>query len=59
VDLPESFALRLETWVAMHEDLRASRRCRVVFDALVAGMADYCATAADQKLSRTPNTSKA
>jgi DNA-binding transcriptional LysR family regulator len=43
--LAESFAFRLETWVAMHEDLRASRRCRVVFDALVAGMADYCAMA--------------
>jgi DNA-binding transcriptional LysR family regulator len=45
--LTQAFAFSLETWVAMHEDLRASRRCRVVFDALVAGMTDYCATACD------------
>lgn len=28
----------LEAWVVMHEDLRASRRVRTVFDALVAGL---------------------
>lgn len=39
--LPESFELRLETWLAMHENLRSSRRCRVVFDALASGLADY------------------
>lgn len=39
--LPEAFDLTLETWVAMHEDLRTSRRCRVVFDALAAGLSDY------------------
>jgi DNA-binding transcriptional LysR family regulator len=33
--LPEAFALSLETWVTMHEDLRDSPRCRVTFDALV------------------------
>ncbi|AJY46004.1 LysR family transcriptional regulator [Martelella endophytica] len=32
----------LPTWVAMHEDLRHSPRCRVVFDALVGGMKRYC-----------------
>lgn len=31
----------LPVWVAMHEDLRRSPRCRVVFDALVKGMTDY------------------
>jgi DNA-binding transcriptional LysR family regulator len=36
--LPDAFALDLETWVAMHEDLRSSARCRAVFDALVAEM---------------------
>ena len=37
--LPEAFALALPVWVVMHEDLRASPRCRAVFDALVAGLA--------------------
>jgi DNA-binding transcriptional LysR family regulator len=33
--LAKDFTYRLETWVTMHEDLRASARCRAVFDALV------------------------
>lgn len=36
--------LPLETWVTMHEDLRASPRCRVAFDALVEGLDAYLAT---------------
>ena len=39
--LAKAFALPLDTWVVMHEDLRASRRCRVVFDALAAGLSAY------------------
>jgi DNA-binding transcriptional LysR family regulator len=39
--LPEAFELTLDTWLAMHEDLRTSRRCRVVFDALAAGLGGY------------------
>lgn len=39
--LPDRFELKLDTWVAMHENLRSSRRCRIVFDALVAGLAGY------------------
>jgi len=39
--LPEGFALRLDTWVTMHEDLRNSPRCRVMFDALVEGLQRY------------------
>lgn len=31
----------LPTWVAMHEDLRSSPRCRATFDALVEGLQDY------------------
>lgn len=31
----------LDTWVAMHEDLRDSPRCRATFDALVAGLSRY------------------
>ena len=41
--LPEQFRLYLDTWVVMHEDLRNSARCRVTFDALVAGLQHYIA----------------
>jgi DNA-binding transcriptional LysR family regulator len=43
--LPDAFSIGLETWLAMHEDLRASRRCRAASDALAAGLADYAASA--------------
>ena len=43
--LPELFALQLDTWIAMHEDLRESARCKAVFDALAEGMAGYIASA--------------
>ena len=36
--LPKQFALPLETWITMHQDLRNSPRCRVTFDALVQGL---------------------
>ncbi len=39
--LPGTFTLNLPTAVAMHEDLRGNRSCRVVFDALVAGLQSY------------------
>ncbi|KWE85486.1 LysR family transcriptional regulator [Burkholderia ubonensis] len=39
--LPDQVALPLETWVVMHEDLRASPRCRATFDALVRGLLAY------------------
>lgn len=32
--LPQAFAFPLETWITMHGDLRGSRRCKVVFEAL-------------------------
>jgi len=35
----------LEAWVVTHEDLRAVRRVREVFDALVDGLSDYVARA--------------
>jgi len=34
-------SLDLETWVAMHEDLRNSPRCKVTFDALWRGLQRY------------------
>lgn len=36
-------ALHLDAWVVTHEDLRANRRVRVVFDALVAHLGRYAA----------------
>lgn len=39
--LPAAFRFPLDIWVAMHGDLRGSRRCRVVFDALAEGLSRY------------------
>jgi len=43
--LPELFTYELETWVAMHEDLRESARCKAVFGALSEGLSDYISEA--------------
>jgi DNA-binding transcriptional LysR family regulator len=40
--LPGVAALALEVWITMHGDLRASPRCRVVFDALVHALQAHC-----------------
>ena len=42
--LPELFSIELDTWIAMHEDLRDSTRCKAVFDELVSGLTAYVAT---------------
>ena len=42
--LEDEFELRLATYVAMHEDLRSTPRCRAVFDAVVAGLLLYVGT---------------
>ena len=39
--LPASFSLAMDTWVAMHEDLRESARCAVTFAAIAAGLKAY------------------
>lgn len=39
--LPETVEFGLEMWVAMHEDLRQTRRVRLVFDHLVETLAVY------------------
>ncbi|SPK76088.1 Transcriptional regulator LysR family (plasmid) [Cupriavidus taiwanensis] len=39
--LPSEFSVAMDTWVAMHEDLRASARCAVTFAAVVAGLRGY------------------
>jgi len=42
--LPSALHIGLTTFVVMHEDLRGSRRCRLVFDAVAEGLARYVAT---------------
>ncbi|SSC71262.1 unnamed protein product [Ciceribacter sp. T2.26MG-112.2] len=39
--LPGALALFLDTYVVMHENMKTAPRCRVAFDALVAGLRDY------------------
>ena len=46
--LKRQFALQLDTWVTMHEDLRASPRCKVTFDALVQGLQQHVGSSAAQ-----------
>jgi DNA-binding transcriptional LysR family regulator len=40
----DAFAVPLETWLVMHEDLRASARLRAVYDHLAEGLTAYLAT---------------
>ena len=44
--LTDQFHFDLEVWVAMHEDLRATRRMRLMFDFLVGGLGSYVAASA-------------
>lgn len=39
--LPTEFSIMMDTWVAMHEDLRQSARCSATFAAIVAGLRAY------------------
>lgn len=39
--LPRQVSVALDTWVAMHEDLRGNPRCSVTFAALAEGIAAY------------------
>ena len=43
--LPDAFAINLDVWIAMHEDLRSVRRMRAMFDHLVAEVGAYVAEA--------------
>ena len=42
--LPGAFDFALDTWVVMHEDLKSSRRMRLMFDHLVEHLRAYIAT---------------
>ena len=39
--LSTAFDLKLGVWIAMHEDLRSTPRCRVVFDALARNLKEH------------------
>ena len=39
--LPNFFSLNLDTWLVMHEDLRNSQCCKLVFDVLAKGLQEY------------------
>ena len=39
--LPEHYAMKLDTWITMHEGLRNNPSCKAAFDALVVGMERY------------------
>jgi DNA-binding transcriptional LysR family regulator len=41
--MPEGFGFELEVWVAMHEDLRTTRRMRLMFDHLAVELQVYVA----------------
>jgi DNA-binding transcriptional LysR family regulator len=41
--MPNVVLWRMTTWVVMHENLKASRRMRLMFDHLVAGLSEYIA----------------
>jgi DNA-binding transcriptional LysR family regulator len=42
--LPKAIAFSLDMWLVMHEDLRANRPLRLVFDQLAEGLARYLAS---------------
>jgi DNA-binding transcriptional LysR family regulator len=46
--LPDEISLPLEMWLVLHEDLRASRRLRLMMDHLAKGLGEYVA------LGKTP-----
>ena len=39
--LPNAFQHALEVWLVMHENLKATRRVRLLFDHLAAGLTEY------------------
>jgi DNA-binding transcriptional LysR family regulator len=39
--LPKAVQFELDIWIAMHEDLKTTRRVRLLFDSLVLGLSDF------------------
>ncbi|MFW0974361.1 LysR family transcriptional regulator [Leclercia pneumoniae] len=51
--LPDFFSLYLDTWLVMHEDLRNSGCCKLVFDILARGLEEYiCRKPANESLTK-------
>jgi DNA-binding transcriptional LysR family regulator len=46
--LPDEFAFGLDMWLAMHEDLRGSRRVRLLYDHLATELLAYVASGGDR-----------
>jgi DNA-binding transcriptional LysR family regulator len=46
--LPDQFSFALDVWVVMHEDLRADRRARLLFDHLATALKAYLAQTTDE-----------
>ncbi len=44
--LRDAFIAHLPVWIVMHEDLRSTRRMRIVFDALIEGLSAHVRTGA-------------
>lgn len=49
--LPDHFANNMETWLTIHEDLRHSPRCKITFDALLAGLQHHVNQALNQAVA--------
>jgi DNA-binding transcriptional LysR family regulator len=43
--LGDTLRFEMEVWLAMHENLKATRRVRLLFDHLAAGLLEYCRNA--------------
>lgn len=56
--LARRLAVRLDTWVAMHQDLRDSPHCRATFDALATGLQAYIATAGEQSAAAAKESTR-
>ncbi|GLQ99479.1 LysR family transcriptional regulator [Dyella mobilis] len=52
--LPDAFALNMDTWVVMHEDLRRSVRVHTLYDHLCDAMIDYVKQASAPRARRKP-----
>ena len=53
--LADSFELNMDTWLAMHEDLRRSALIRALYDHLAAALVDYAQAAVPPKRKRNPS----
>lgn len=45
--LPQTIDFKLDMWLAMHEDMKTTRRVRLVFDHLAEGLSRYVRQQAD------------